>query len=303
MASNPFSPIYGPQVSNNQLSKPQMAPPPNPALFKNPEMERMTQEAARQAIQNAPPNIRNAVEQAMSGIAQQKPMTQQELNALSPNSTQLGGLYDPQTQGVSQQLFPDRGGGFWSKVPEGLLNLPNYTRGQYDVLNQLRELGMQGVRNQFPNASQQLYNYGWDQYQNPYQGFAPIAQGARENFYTNTVPSIAERFVSMGTNPTKTSEFAKMIGTAGRGLNSDLASLQSNYGLQNRSLLQALLQLALSNNISQQGLGQGLIGSYLQPQFKSLYTPGEAPGYQRVLGGVAEGVGKALPVIAGAALL
>ena len=43
--------------------------------------------------------------------------------------------------------------------------------------------------------------------QNPYEGFEPIAQQARNQFNTSTVPSLAERFTSMGTGGQRSSAF------------------------------------------------------------------------------------------------
>src|SRR5438093_13228838 len=42
---------------------------------------------------------------------------------------------------------------------------------------------------------------------NPYEGFQPIEQQARNKFQTSTIPSIAERFSSMGTGVQRSSAF------------------------------------------------------------------------------------------------
>lgn len=84
--------------------------------------------------------------------------------------------------------------------------------------------------------------------QNPYEGFEPIEQNARTQFQTSTVPSIAERFTSMGSGGQRSSAFQGALGQAGVGLESNLAALRSQYGLQNRDLSQRLLGQALEPN-------------------------------------------------------
>lgn len=85
--------------------------------------------------------------------------------------------------------------------------------------------------------------------QRPNLDFAPIAQQARQQFSQQTVPSIAERFTSMGSGAQRSSAFQGALGSAGAGLESQLAAMGSQYGLQQQGqqnqLLQALLQLGL----------------------------------------------------------
>src|ERR1700684_1866670 len=65
--------------------------------------------------------------------------------------------------------------------------------------------------------------------------FEPIAQQARTQFNTQTIPSIAERFASMGSGGSqRSSSFANALGSAGSGLEQSLAALRSQYGLQER---------------------------------------------------------------------
>jgi hypothetical protein len=67
--------------------------------------------------------------------------------------------------------------------------------------------------------------YGKQALTNP--GQSPIAQEARHNFNTQTIPSIAERFTAMGGSDNKlnSSGFQAALGNAGAGLNRSLASL------------------------------------------------------------------------------
>lgn len=85
--------------------------------------------------------------------------------------------------------------------------------------------------------------------QNPYEGFQPIANQARQQFNSQTVPSIAERFTNLGgQGGQRSSAFQGSLGQAGAGLETDLAALQSQYGLQNRSQFLQQLQVGLEPN-------------------------------------------------------
>lgn len=66
-------------------------------------------------------------------------------------------------------------------------------------------------------------------------GQSPIAQQARQQFQTQTIPTIAERFSSLGAQ--NSSAFQNALGQAGVGLESNLASL----GQQNQNQLLHLL--------------------------------------------------------------
>jgi hypothetical protein len=94
--------------------------------------------------------------------------------------------------------------------------------------------------------------------------FGPIAQRARTQFEQQTIPSIAERFNTLGRGALSSSGFAQTLGGAGAGLQEGLAAQESQFGLQQQGLLQQLL-------------GQlGGIGS--QQQFENIYHP-EQPGF------------------------
>ena len=104
--------------------------------------------------------------------------------------------------------------------------------------------------------------------QNPYEGFEPIEQRARNQFQTSTIPSLAERFTAMGSGGNRSSAFQGAIGQAGAGLESNLAALRSQYGLQNR------------------GLSQQLLGQALQPNFDTVFQQ-QQPGFlESTLGGL-----------------
>lgn len=110
----------------------------------------------------------------------------------------------------------------------------------------------------------QLGNLSMQQLQNPYEGFEPIAQQARTQFQQQTIPSLAERFTSMGGGQ-RSSAFQSALGQAGSGLEGNLAALRSQYGLQNRQLSGSLLSQALrpSFDVIQQPSRPGFLESSL----------------------------------------
>jgi hypothetical protein len=100
------------------------------------------------------------------------------------------------------------------------------------------------------------------------QGFAPIAQQATKQFQTQSIPSLAQRFGSMG-NSRGGSDYLHALSSAEAGLQGNLAALGSQYDLQNQGQQQQLLQ--------------SLLGLSSQPQFESLYLPGSTGVVQQIL--------------------
>lgn len=145
---------------------------------------------------------------------------------------------------------------------------------QQSALNQILGQATQGL----PNL-----NKGFD--------FGPIENQARTGFATQTVPTIAERFTSMGGGQSS-SAFAGALGSAGSELERSLASLKSDVGLQQQGQQQNLLLSLL-----QQGL---------QPQAENLYHTAQPGAFQSALspaiqalisylsGGAASGLGSAI---------
>ncbi len=66
----------------------------------------------------------------------------------------------------------------------------------------------------------------------PQKGFEPIAQEARTRFSKETIPSLAERFTSMGTGAQRGSGFQGALTAGATGLEELLASLSTEYGTQ-----------------------------------------------------------------------
>ncbi len=119
----------------------------------------------------------------------------------------------------------------------------------------------------------QLLQPGMQNAQQYQQAFAPIAQNARQNFYTSTIPSLAERFTALGGGQ-NSSAFQGALGQAGAGLESQLGALGAQFGQQ------------------QQGLDQNFLLNLLRyaflPQFETQYLPATGG----LFGSAAEGLGK-----------
>lgn len=148
-------------------------------------------------------------------------------------------------------------GSFLMGTPGHAENIARFTPQQQQALNQILSQALGSL------SSQNL-------------DFGPIEQNARTQFQQQTVPSIAERFTSLGRGAQSSSGFSQALGQAGSGLESGLASLRSQYGLQQGALLQNLL-----------GLG-------LQPQFESLYHSRQPGFIESILGALLGGAGKGL---------
>lgn len=106
-------------------------------------------------------------------------------------------------------------------------------------------------RSSAPNQQEQsilqyLLNQGQNKLQNPMQGFEPIADYARSKFNKTTIPSLAERFTSMGNNSLSSPSFAHELGQSGVDLEEMLAALGADYGQGNQQNALSLLTLGLS---------------------------------------------------------
>ena len=121
----------------------------------------------------------------------------------------------------------------------------------------------------------QVLQMALSQLQNPQQGFAPIAQQARSQFETQTLPSLVEQFTAGAPSGERSSAFAGALGSAGAGLEENLASMGAQYGQR------------------QQGLSQNLLGIGLRPQNEYMYEPEGQSGIMQLLQMLAKGAGGA----------
>lgn len=167
----------------------------------------------------------------------------------------------PQSMGSQQQ-----GGGFLSGLkgfatgsPAQLLQQNRFNPAQENALNQLLQKSLSGLTgSQFD--------------------FSPIEQRARSQFQQQTVPSIAERFTSLGDNALSSPAFASQLGQAGAGLEEGLGAQKAGYGLQQQNMLMQLLQMALQPQMDSYQVPQqeGFIQSILPTLLGLLGTAGGA---------------------------
>jgi hypothetical protein len=132
----------------------------------------------------------------------------------------------------------------------------------------------------------QILQGGMQQFQNPTQGFAPIADQARRQFNEITVPSLAERFTSMGAGAQSSPAFAQLLGSAGVGLEGNLAAQQAQYGLQSRG--QGLQALGLGLTDPYLNIQTPQQGGFLQQILPQLAQAGLRAGAAYATGGTSE---------------
>jgi hypothetical protein len=138
--------------------------------------------------------------------------------------------------------------------------LQNFMVGQPQRIEQVNQFNPQQQ-----SALQSLLGQGMQGMQNPYAGFEPIKQQAINQFNQQTIPSLAERFTSMGNNSMTSPLFASQMGQAGAGLSQNLAAMQSQYGMQNRNQMMSMLGMGLTpqNQNFQMDAQQGMLQQLL----------------------------------------
>jgi hypothetical protein len=118
-----------------------------------------------------------------------------------------------------------------------------------------------GVQNQILGSASNLLNQKPNQY-NP----AASQKLAIENFKTNIVPGLAERFLGRS-GVAGSSAFTGQLGAAGSNLQAQLEALGEEYGFKNRQLNEEALRNRLAYGLS--------------PSFENVYTkPQPGPGRQ-----------------------
>ncbi len=130
--------------------------------------------------------------------------------------------------------------------------------------------GYSGYGQQFPRFSPQQQAALSQLLQRGIAGsdVGPIEQRARSQFAQQTVPTLAERFTSLGQNRATSPAFASQLGQAGANLEEGLAALRSQYAMQQA-------QLGLS------------------PLFENIYIPGQGGA----LAPLAQSAGQTLPLL------
>lgn len=132
----------------------------------------------------------------------------------------------------------------------------------------------QGNQGQFDQLiSQLLGQLGGNEF-----SFGPIEDQARMGFEQKTIPSIAERFTSLGAGGGRSSGFNQAVAAAGGDLETNLASQRQQFGLQRQGLMQNLL-----------GLGQQ--EPFHQPRTPGFLENAGVAGIQGLSGGLSSFLG------------
>jgi len=179
----------------------------------------------------------------------------------------------PMAQGVGPYAMPIQQPkkGFGTKLKEEVFGGPGQVVQSPLLSGQQQQL--QGLTIQNLMQMLQQGNQGPQQYQ---KAFEPIAKSSLEHFYSNTVPSLAERFTSLGGGQ-NSSAFQGVLQQAGRGLENDLSSMGAQFGQQQQQL--------------DQGYLLNLLKLALAPQFESSYIPGKAGWFGGASNAIGQGIG------------
>jgi len=145
-------------------------------------------------------------------------------------------------------------GSQFKSTPEKFQGVSRFTPEQQPAFSEILQMALGGLRD-------------------PQAGFEPIAQRARSQFETQTLPSLIEQFTAGTPSGERSSAFQGMLSGAGTDLEERLASMQSQYGQR------------------QQGLSQNLLGMGLTPQFDTTYQPSQQSGLTNFLSSYLAGGG------------
>jgi hypothetical protein len=179
-------------------------------------------------------------------------------NANTNANAKTNGTYNP----VRTFEQPEQSWSEWLfGSPEKIQQIQQFDPRQQKALQQLLQMGLSGLdplASQYINLNRQQRN-----------GFAPIAQEARQQFETQGVPSLTERFTAAfpgASSAQRSSAFPAALGAARAGLESSLASLGAQHGQRQQALqLQGLQQF--------QSLLSNLLNTGLRQQYETLNRP------------------------------
>jgi len=153
--------------------------------------------------------------------------------------------------------------------------LSDFLIGTSNQLSQVPRLSAPqlGLNQQVQGAAQQLLPQAQQGF-----NFAPIAEQARKQFQTQSIPTLAQRFGGMGQSRGG-SDYLHALASAEAGLQGNLASLGSQYEFANQGRQQQLLM--------------SLLGLGLQPEFENIFMPGQQGFLQSAGAGIGAGIGLA----------
>lgn len=135
----------------------------------------------------------------------------------------LANRKNPQYAQVGQGVQGGQSGNIFTGNPAGFQQSSPYADWQIPHFQQAAQLG-----------SQQL--------QNPYQGFDPIEANARNQFQTQTIPTLAHRFSTMGEASLSSPVFNEVNQQVAKDFELGLAAQKAQYGMQNQQNALQMLQ-------------------------------------------------------------
>ena len=185
--------------------------------------------------------------------------------------TALGGMAGSALGGLGVGLF---GGGDENNQRS---NMPQYAPQSFGGINKIGMPGgssmyqMPNFRPQQQNALDQMLQQALMGMQNlPTANFGDVKKMYEQNFQQQTVPGIAERFSSLGAGSQRSSAFEQALGTAGAGMNTQLAGMQQMFNQQQRgdevNRLMQMLQLGVA------------------PQYQYMQEPAQTSSMQTLMG-------------------
>ena len=184
-------------------------------------------------------------------------------------------LNQPSNSGT-QSNQNNSSGGFFGSNPAKNVQLDRFKPQQSQGLDTLLQRGLSGMENmQSPSQAQGI-------------NFDPIRQQARKRYNEETVPSLYERFTSMGSSGQNSSAFQNALAGSASDLETNLAALEAQFGMQNK-------QLGLQEQGQEFNQLMQMISGGLTPQFENIYQP-ERGGFGQglALSGV-QGLAAAFP--------
>jgi len=210
----------------------------NPAFQAGQKVGTTVRENAPKPVQEVLESVNEKIEDVNQAVGS---AASQVGSAVGSGLSKAGSAIGSALGGVGSGLGEVLGG-----KPGERLTFERFDPEQAQALSQLLSFGLRGLE---PGA---------------------LERKARTGFYQQTVPTLAERFTSLGQGSQQSSGFAQALGQAGANLETDIAALQSQRALQ--------------------ALGLGLT-----PKFESLYRRRQ-PG---LLESAGAGVLRSLPLLLG----
>ena len=168
-------------------------------------------------------------------------------HGVDPLINQIGYHGKNQQQGGDQQGGQQQGGG--GMLDQLMMMLMG--QGPQEVKSNIYNEGQEGILDWLMNQGQQNMD------------FSGMEDLAMKRFNEDIIPSLSERFTSMGEGGQRSSAFASSMGRAGSDLSAQLAALRPQMGMQQLQMgLRPRSQISFQGG--QGGMMEGLMGQLPQ---------------------------------------